>query len=74
MFDLTYNPRKPILKTLIIGSDSRKSASSGIKKGLVGGLLFGLIGGYRRSVKCEKQNLHYFFDYLQGQNKGDRNS
>ncbi len=45
MFDLTYNPRKPILKTLIIGSDSRKSASSGIKKGLVGGLLFGPIGG-----------------------------
>lgn len=60
MFDLTYNPRKPILKTLIIGSDSRKSASSGIKKGLVGGLLFGPIGAIGGALSAKNKTCTTF--------------
>lgn len=39
-----FTPLKPIAKTVIINSDSRKSASSGIRRGLFGGLLLGPVG------------------------------
>ena len=60
MFDLTFNPRKPILKTMIIGSDSRKSASSGIKKGLFGGLIFGPVGAIGGALSAKNKKTTTF--------------
>lgn len=60
MFGLTFNPPKPILKTFIIGTDSRKSASSGITKGIVGGLLFGPIGAIGGALSAKNKNCTTF--------------
>lgn len=60
MFEITFTPRKPIAKTVIVGTDSRKSAGSGISRGIIGGSLFGPIGAIGGALSAKNKNRTVF--------------
>lgn len=59
-----------IVKTTIVDNDSRKSATSGIARGLVGGVLLGGIGaiGGLASAKNKKETT-FLVEYANGKRK-----
>lgn len=51
---------KKISKTIIIGNDSRKSATSSVSRGIVGGLLFGGLGALGGALSAKNKNKTTF--------------
>lgn len=64
---LTFTPPKPILKTMIVNSDSRKSATSGIARGMLGGFVLGPIGALGGALSAKnKQRATFLIVYKDG--------
>lgn len=64
---LTFKPSKAIQKTMIVNSDSRKSATSGIARGMLGGFIFGPIGALGGVLSAKnKQTTTFLIVYKDG--------
>lgn len=57
---LAFTPSKPILKTIIVNSDSRKSATSGITRGILGGFFLGPIGALGGALSAKNKQMTTF--------------
>lgn len=60
MFEIKFTPSKPILKTIIVGTDSRKSAGSGIARGVFGGMFFGAVGAVGGALSAKNKKTTTF--------------
>ena len=64
---LTFKPSKAIQKTVIVNSDSRKSATSGIARGMLGGFVLGPIGALGGVLSAKnKQTTTFLIIYKDG--------